>query len=79
MRGVELWQDQVLKGDSDYSLCMKPAVGNNTNIVLGRKRLKDWNGEHKILRFLSQHLKGEEHILISQQANLMTSNLMTGW
>lgn len=60
MWGVDLRKDEVLKGDWCDTLCAHPAVGDCPHVVLGRKVLKDGNGEHQLLRCLTDDLEEGE-------------------
>ena len=58
MRGMELWKDDVLYGDGSDTLCSQPTIRDCPHVILGREVFKDRDGEHHLLRCLTDNLEG---------------------
>lgn len=64
---VDLRQDQVFEGNGHHSLCMQPAIRENTDKVLRGKWFKDRYSEGKLLYLLSKYLESRQY-----RANTLT-------
>ena len=57
---MALGENEVFEGNWNHSFSSDPAVGNRAEVVLGRKGLKDGDGEDELVLLLELLLVQEE-------------------